>query len=185
MFALPIEIDWRNRYGGKRAWLRHSAWRAAYGARLLDRFRYVRWDRVTRLVFVCKGNVCRSAYAHHRALQMGVPADSFGLDVGNASAADPRAIINAQTRGVELRQHAPKPIGRHEFRPGDLLSAMEPGQAIFLAKRFTHLQITLTGIWASETRPYLHDPFGHGDLYFQTCFSLIDSAVDRFIRHLA
>src|SRR6266540_1650137 len=67
------------RYGRRAGWLRHHvAW-------TLDRLgafaplRRIRWDDVERLVFICRGNVCRSAYADARARLAGLRSASFGL----------------------------------------------------------------------------------------------------------
>jgi hypothetical protein len=62
----------------------------------------------------------------------------------------------------------------------DLLLAMEPLQVKTLFPLATSFgaQLTLLGLWCSPERPYLQDPFGLAEAYFQNCFSFIDSAVE-------
>ncbi len=178
MLPSYIEQQFRSRHGGKRAWLRHLSSLLALRSGRLDRFRRIDCDIVQRVVFVCKGNICRSAYAHARAVQIGLRSDSFGLQA-DASSADPDASLNATKRGLDLGVHRPKAPHHLVLSKTDLVAAMEPEQAWHLAARFTHPQITLLGLWADPQRPYIHDPYGHDDEYFQTCFSIIDTAVNR------
>lgn len=149
----------------------------------LSRFTDIDFHTVQRVVFVCKGNICRSAYAHARAHQSGLQTDSFGLEAG-AQHADPAAIRNATMRQIDLRAHTPKAPHQLRLTETDLLAAMEPQQCLQLEKQYLNAQITLLGLWASPRRPYIHDPYGHGSRYFQACFSTIDSAVDGITKHL-
>jgi hypothetical protein len=57
---------------------------------------------------------------------------------------------------------------------------MEPAQLPALAK--LGAQATLLGLWATPPRPHLEDPYGLCAAYFDTCFEVIDSAVERIVR---
>src|SRR5215469_15602974 len=67
-------------YGGRRGYVFHLAARAMGALGAYRRLGALDWGTVTRLVFVCKGNICRSPYAAARAQQLAVEATSFGLD---------------------------------------------------------------------------------------------------------
>jgi protein-tyrosine phosphatase len=166
------------RYGTGRGWVRLQLSRAGRAGGRYAQFEQIDWSRVSRCVFVCRGNVCRSPYAEQRALRLGLQASSFGLRAVAGGPADAQAAAAAQRRGIDLRSHAARPVEAFVARPGDLLIAMEPAQARQLAARFpTRVQITLLGLWARPPRPHLHDPKDLCDRYFDTVFTVIDAAL--------
>src|SRR4051812_36705278 len=77
--GMPASEEIQARYGRRAGWVRHHL------ARTLDRFgaffplRRIPWTEVERLVFVCQGNICRSAYADALARRAGLRSVSFGL----------------------------------------------------------------------------------------------------------
>lgn len=174
------------KFGGRYPTLLH------YIAVIWDRFggfwmyRRINWARVNRLVFVCKGNICRSPYAEMRAKGCGLEVVSMGLEAKSGSFANLEAIKNAAVRGVDLTPHSAKQQQDICIGTGDLLVSMEPCQASVLQRmaKKAGAQTTLLGLWAHTPRPYLHDPYGHGEAYFQTCFSIIDEGVEGMIKHL-
>ena len=92
-------------------------------------FKQIRWGRVTRVVFVCHGNICRSPYAEARAVSFGLSAASFGLSAGSGEPADPTACRIAARRGIELARHCARDAADFELQTDDLLVVMEPRQA--------------------------------------------------------
>ena len=136
---------------------------------------------VERIVFVCQGNICRSAFAEGLARDRGLPVASFGLATTTGVRADPAAARAALALGVDLDRH--RTTARSDFvvRPGDLLLAMETRQLRKIAADadLAPLQRNLLGSWARPSVPHLHDPFQLSDAYFLTCFRRIQSAVER------
>jgi protein-tyrosine phosphatase len=167
------------RYGRRQGLLRHLTARAALHLGRYESLRAVDFSRVRRLVFVCQGNICRSAYAAARAQSLGVESTSFGLGARSGDRADAQALASARRRGLDLTVHRARTIKELPLQGSDLLLAMEPAQAERLATPAfqARAQRTLLGIWGSESRPHLEDPFGLGDAYFDTCFRHIDTAV--------
>ncbi len=165
-------------FGGRRGWLQHRGWQMAARLGLLRSWRRIDWPRVCRLVFVCQGNICRSAYAERRAATCGLPAISAGLNV-RAQDAPPSAVQAAADRGLDLAHHRPRPLADWRLAAGDLLVAMEPQQAFELRDALGPLdsQITILGLWTKPMRPYLQDPYGLSDAYFRRCFEVIDDGV--------
>ena len=154
-----------------------------YWHKLKDYFGYYRsyqnidWSEVERLVFVCKGNICRSAYAEAVAHKMEVAAVSCGVDTLIGSPADITAASVAKPRGYDLSAHKTQPVMYEILNSKDLIVAMEPWQADFLKENLSRKhQYTLLGLWADPKLPYLHDPYGAVNEYFNKCFSTIDSA---------
>jgi protein-tyrosine phosphatase len=90
-------------------------------------------ERVTRLLFVCLGNICRSptaegvmrALVEQAGLQDSIELDSAGTGawhVGNPP--DARAVAAAGERGFELHGRA-RQIRREDFDDFDLMVAMD------------------------------------------------------------
>lgn len=157
-----------------------------YRIGLFSEYQVIDWGRVNRLVFVCKGNICRSAYAEGRAKMLGVPATSFGLAATAGERADPSAVEAAKSRGVDLTSHLTRSPQGVALGTGDLLLAMEAYQAKGVRDCGTRAgaQLTLLGLWCAPKSPHLEDPFGLSKEYFATCFGLIDNAIDRISDHM-
>jgi len=135
--------------------------------------------KVQRLVFVCRGNISRSAYADVAARRRGFVSASCGVSAAQGREADPAAVQVASQLGLDLSGHRATEAGRFEPQPGDLLLAMEVRQLAALSK-LPHLADTprlLLGSFAGT--PHLHDPFGLSLPYYGACFRRIDVALDR------
>jgi protein-tyrosine phosphatase len=158
------------------AWLR--------GALKLGRIEY---PRVERLVFVCKGNICRSAYAAAYAEQRGHRAVSCGLEARAGLPADPDAARAATRRGVLLDDHLTSRWLETPLQSGDLVLAMEPWHLdrIGAGPSAAGAQIGLLGRWAEKPRWTIPDPYGDSEEAFARCFALIESSVQGIEARLA
>jgi protein-tyrosine phosphatase len=175
------------RFGTARGLARLWLAQAARATGRLRQFECIDWSRVSRLVFVCRGNICRSAYAEKKTTSLGYPAASFGLSADSGLPADEQAQAAAIRRGVQLQGHRSCGADDFELRQGDLLAAMEVRQLDEIMERFgndSHFQLTLTGLWSHPRRPHLHDPLNLCPAYFETCFGIIDSAIDTLLAKL-
>ena len=169
------------RYGGKRALALDiitsaRALAGGYGA-----FASIEWARVERLVFLCRGNICRSAYAAARARTQGLAAVSAGLQTRGDRLADAAAIAHGRARGVALETHRTTAWADIVLGPADLVLAMEPPQArkARARARTAEAQITLAGLWSIRPRPWIFDPYGLSEAYWTRCLDTLDEAVAR------
>jgi protein-tyrosine phosphatase len=175
-----------DRFGGRRAYVNHLAARALYRLGAYGGLLNVQWPGIERLVFVCKGNICRSPYAEARARSLGLAAVSFGLEASDGAPADASAMRNAQHRQLNLSSHRSTRIDPAKLLPTDLLLFFEPQQVEqFRARYAAAASVTLAGLWAEPKRPYLCDPYGRSDACFQECFSVIDAGVAALATRLA
>jgi protein-tyrosine phosphatase len=167
------------RYGGRRAYFQHCLARALSLAGAYRPLLDIDWYSVDRLVFICKGNICRSPYGEARARLLGLETASFGLEAADGAPADANAARNAQERGVDLSAHLSSRIERSRLREKDLVLLFEPQQIRAFRERCGAdiRAISLAGLWARPERPYVSDPYGRSDLCFQECFSVIDGSV--------
>ncbi len=174
-------IAWH--YGGKRGLLRHYACFLIYVFGGYKRFRCVAWDKVKRIVFVCKGNICRSPYGEARARGLGLPSASCGLEADDGKPVYPMTLTISLQRAVDVSQHRSCAFTNFSILPGDLFCVMEPwqGETLHQMMNRTDVQVTLLGLWNREPRPHIEDPYGLSAEYFETCFSIIDDAIQNIV----
>jgi len=176
-------------YGTRRDMLSLLFNQARYHLGFFSRFEQINWHAVRRLVFICKGNICRSPYAHVLAAGLGLRAISFGLGARTGDTANPDAQRIAIKRGVDLSRHRATRMEPGLLESGDLIVGMEPSHLVhaegLIGLKREDIQITLMGIWSGFRRPYIADPYGLNDAYFSTCFECIDSNVREMSARLA
>lgn len=148
----------------------------------LHQFRLQNPAAVRRVVYVCLGNICRSAYAVTVAKGLGVEAASLGLSTTTGASSPIEAVESAQRNGVSLQRHRAVDWSDFEVRSGDLFVVMEIRQAHELRRRLGNrhdVQVCLLGMWCSPSMPHLHDPFTLSPSYFDTCFARVRQATIR------
>jgi protein-tyrosine phosphatase len=134
---------------------------------------------VRRLVFVCHGNICRSAFADVVARAAGLRVASFGLSTDAGKGAHPPAIAAAAALGFDLTAHRTVRGADFEAEPGDYLLAMETRQLRRMARdaRLATLPRGLLGLYTRPVVPHLHDPYEIDPAYMPVCLKRIESAV--------
>lgn len=139
---------------------------------------------VRRLVFVCHGNICRSAYAHVLAKRAGARVASFGLSTATGNGAHPPVVLQAARRGVNMTAHRSTDIDDFVPQEGDLLLAMETRHLRKLAAEpaVAHLPRMLLGTYGSWPVPHLHDPYGEDEAYLPMCLTRIERSVAALVR---
>ena len=172
--------SWIVRHYGSRRGFVYTVWhRLRYYLGAYRQYKDVDWQSVERLVFICKGNICRSAYAEAVARSLGLNAISCGIDTIENAPANMGAMQEAKNHGFDLDEHKTTPIMYLAFKKSDLLIVMEPWQCEFLAR---HLQrehhCTLLGLWGPPVLPHIQDPYGSSSDYFEKCFTYIDNSVN-------
>lgn len=163
-------------YGSRRGLLHAHWYQFRYLAGGFRRYQKINWHSIDRLVFVCKGNICRSAFAEAVARSAGVEAISCGVDTRNGYAANDGAIKTARLKGLDLDDHKTTTIQSLTFSDSDMLVAMEPWHVDYLRKNIGD-NCTLLGLWGCPESPYIQDPYGLSDEYFKNCFDYIENSV--------
>ena len=135
--------------------------------------------QVGRLVFVCHGNICRSAYADGLARRAGMNVASFGLSTSSGKAAWPLVAERAQARGLDLSGHRTSRVEDYLPLPGDYLLGMETRHLRKLAANplTANLPRGLLGSYAAPPVPHLHDPYKLDPAYMDVCLDRIERAV--------
>ncbi len=186
--------------------LRHPAARAVKAA-----WRDVRW-RLRRptlppvavppppvtLVFVCKGNICRSPfaaqYAARRLRERGladVTCRSAGYAPSQAPASPPHAITAARAYQVDLSAHRPMALPAPdegaervvvmEASQLDIVAARGiPRDRLLLLPHFAPTRVVGTGY----RRDNIDDPFGRPLAAFERCYADTAAAIDGLVDRL-
>lgn len=148
-------------------------------------FQKIDWPSINRLVFVCKGNICRSAYAQAVAQSKGIESISCGIDTVNGEAANLQAIRAAAKRGANLKEHKTTTVQSLTFKQGDLLLAMEAWQLDYLLDYLPDDSVcSLLGLWRRPVLPHIQDPYGSSMQYFDACFQTIEESVSGIAKRI-
>jgi protein-tyrosine-phosphatase len=147
--------------------------------------------RARSIVFVCLGNIIRSAFAaellrsrtHGRAH---VRIRSAGLDATTDGPAHPTAVQCAQRFGVDLSVHRTRRLDRSDIEEADVLLAMEIDHVVEIHGRFPEYRhkVYLFGCLTDETPQDLADPVYAPKEVFEACFDRIDCGVRRIVELL-
>ena len=171
--------DWIScNYGTKKGFLKTYWYQFLYYIGFYRKYKNIDWVKVNRVIFVCKGNVCRSAYAEQVAKSYTKNCKSCGLEAKFNVGANQDAIKAAKTTKYSLDFHKTTPLDNMSFQDGDLLIAMEPYQIKKIANKYGYsIQYTLLGVWNKQKRPYIQDPYGCSEEYFSACFKYLQDCV--------
>lgn len=150
------------------------------------------------LLFVCKGNICRSPFAEYLARKIqeegyatGVQFQSAGLAVSKPISSPNIAIEIAKPFGVMLDQHRSKPLSDRLVAGCDMVIAMEGWQYVTLRQLFPSHQnrmFLLPQLAPEQATGYLafniQDPYGGPRDAFEDCFNRICRCLKIFLRSI-
>ena len=152
-------------------------------------------SRVESMLFVCKGNICRSPFAALRAAQLlrqarraDIRCVSAGISTTQAAEPPREACDAAATFGCSLAGHTPLQLTRELVASHDVIVVMEAGQLIHLRQRHPEAigRIFLLSLFDSRTtggyaRYNITDPFGLDLSIFRDCYARIDGALKNLV----
>jgi len=152
---------------------------------------------IGKILFVCKGNICRSPFAEHYAKNTikegwGFEAESVGLEVDKSLPSPSEAVVVAREFGVSLDEHKSKRFEREMFTSFDLVFTMEARHFKLLRKKYPEFRekIILLPLFDSEptaglggySRYNIEDPYGQGQQAFRVCFFKISHCIKLLIQ---
>jgi len=142
---------------------------------------------VYHVVFVCHGNICRSAFAEHY-LKMLLPdhnikIESCGLDADRGGVSPPVAVQVGKEFGVDLSVNLSKGVNACDMQNADLIVTMEYGQSLRLKATFPDAQNKINLLrefapWPDRLSCNIYDPYGFDVDEFQRCFQKIKRALE-------
>jgi protein-tyrosine phosphatase len=169
--------------GGRRAALNALLYRGAAVLGAGARYRSFDPAVIRRLVFVCRGNICRSPFAQAVAESLGVDSTSFGIDAQDGAMPPGVAVRIAREHGFDVSRHRAAHAAKVETLLSDLIVAFEPAHLAALPAACVGHR-TLLGVWSPRPTLYIHDPHGAPPEHFDRCFRTIEMAVEALAAHL-
>ena len=155
-------------------------------------------EDVASILFVCKGNICRSPFAERLALRRlqergrhDVRVASAGYHAAQAARPPAHAVDVAGGYGVALDEHRPLAVTRELLEAHAITVVFEVEHVERLAREFPAYRdrlVLLPLYAASARRGYarynIADPFGRPRDSFSTCYAAIDGALAALIAAL-
>jgi len=142
-------------------------------------------QRVERVVFVCKGNICRSALAEAVfKVYSSRKVASLGLDTTTGCPAHPPFIQAAKALGYNLGSHTTTNITDFIAEDNDLYVCTEPAHIAQLRVNMTNINVVLLGFWGKPLRLYVHDPYSADVSYISYISRFLERATQRFAKDL-
>jgi protein-tyrosine phosphatase len=152
---------------------------------------------MTRILFVCLGNICRSPSAEgvfasrlqQSALAQQVQIDSAGTGgYHTGEPPDRRATAAALKRGYDLRAQRARAVADEDFSRFDLILAMDQSNLDNLRARAptnAKAQLGLFMAFAPGWPAEVPDPYYGGDDGFEQVLDMLEAASTGLLEHLA
>ncbi len=166
--------------------------------RLDDSYPIKRWRRrralakaqaAKNILFVCKGNICRSPYAEHyarRQLPRSITVTSCGYYPITGRVPPEVAQDIAAQFGVDLRGHRSQVISEELIHNADLIFTFDEQNRDTVLRRFPSCSGRVFGIGVLCSRyPYqVADPYGSEGSAFEAVYAQIAEAIDHLSANL-
>jgi len=176
---MSILTNWmHSRFGGKRGFFLYCKYSFhQFVFRRYENYMHLPNTPIKRVVFVCKGNICRSAFAEAVFKTVSdLPVCSFGLDTTTGCPAHPPVIDAASKLGYDLSTHSTTNITEFISRVGDLYVCMEVGHISLLEIQMPTRNLILLGAKASRKSVHIHDPYSGTAAYIDNALNYIKHA---------
>ena len=146
------------------------------------------YKKYRHIIFVCKGNVCRSAYAEYALRKLvseqnkSVIIESCGLEVNQGQYPPHEAVKVARDLNIDMVGHISKGLKECDITRADLILAMEYGQYKNLLNLCPEKEKNIKLLRNFSPFPYplfcnIADPYGWGKNEFRKSFILIDRSL--------
>ena len=137
----------------------------------------IHWQDVRRVIFICKGNICRSAYAEACLKNLGIESvKSFGTKATTGAVSSDQAKKAALLSGVDLNTHTATSLSEYQLQVGDLVLGFELSH-IESIPATPGVLMSLVGLFHENYYPHIEDPYGLSLEYYETCFTRIDQSL--------
>ncbi len=147
--------------------------------------------QIENILFVCKGNICRSplaeVYFRSRLLpDSGISVSSAGLDTTGGKPAHPHAMAVARHYGLSLHDHHTTQIVREMIDKADLILVMELSQLSSLLKLCPRVRqkVFVLSEFNGTRNKDIADPFSGPMEEFHVCFQIIRDSCDGLLNEV-
>ena len=135
------------------------------------------------VLFVCKGNICRSPFAQHYAQTVFRETKrimSAGYYPEKGRCCPDQAVSVAGELGIDLNQHRSSVLSEENVCEAQIIFALDEEDRKTLTNRypFAKQKVYLLGLLALNGAVSVMDPFGGGINDYRTAYQLIQRALD-------
>ena len=135
------------------------------------------------ILFVCKGNICRSAFAEEYAksiLNNSFEISSCGYWTDDGKMSDQTAQKVAQSFGVDLSMHRTRMISEELMNKSDIIFTFDYESITSLCRKYPFIRhkLFLLGL-LTKNNLIIRDPFGKDESDFREVFKMIREGVDN------
>jgi len=156
--------------------------------------------RITRILFVCMGNICRSPTAHgvmqNKVNQRGL-SECFEIDSAGTHAyhvgekSDARSRATARRNNVDMEYIRARKIAINDYDHFDYILAMDEDNLSLIdyyapenSRAKTMLFLEFAKQAGLQNESIVPDPYYGGDDGFEQVFNLVDIGCDALIEHI-
>ena len=144
------------------------------------------------MLFVCKGNICRSPFAavyFEAKLKEGgshIKVHSAGLDTTAGKEAHPLASIAAQQHDLSLQAHVTTPLTQVLVNHADLILVMEQLHYAKLLQLYPEAKgkVFRLGYFNNTLAIDIGDPYDGTLEDFEVCYRVIRQSCDSLLKYL-
>lgn len=150
------------------------------------------------VLFVCKGNICRSPFAARFAARLfeaagrsDIPCRSAGFSAAAGSRSPAEAVAAADAYGVALDDHEAEALADGMIEEADVVVVFEASHLARLRGawpekhgRFVLLPLCAPGSHRPADRYNIQDPFGKPRQAYDACYGRIEAALGRLVEAL-
>ncbi len=171
-FSNKIQMGFLSRPGNRRRYAQRAR-------RAVQRARHV--------LFICKGNICRSPFAEYyakRVFPSSIEIRSCGYFPIQNRMSPEDAITASKTFGIDLSAHRSRLITERLLRQADVAFIFDEENKKILAERFSFAsdKIYFLGALSPEKSIIIKDPYGGGLEGFKLNYQSVMLALDTFFK---
>jgi len=169
-----------------RRWLKCATLRFGLNSRKIYK---VLPREIRSILFVCKGNICRSPFAASylgaklKNRDFPIEVLSAGLETTPGKKANPVASTVALQNHISLEAHVTTPVTDDLIRRADLIIVMEFMHRVDLLKQFpaAKRKVFRLGDFHQGLAKEIWDPYGGTHADFEFCFRMIRRCCDNLM----
>lgn len=144
---------------------------------------------LTKILLVCRGNICRSPMAealfsqYLNRLTLPVFVDSAGLSAVEGQGVDETVLDLMQEKGLDLSAHRARSLSQELLFSTDLILTMSGRQRIQIEAKFPVIRgrIHSLGKWQNRDIP---DPYRRARTDFEQALAFIEQGVESWYKRL-
>lgn len=142
-----------------------------------------------KIMFICTGNICRSAMAHglmeKKVKELGLDIEVFssGLYAEDGERATDYAISAMEEYGVDLKKHRATNTRKSKIREMDLILCATEAHKNMLLEIYPDIKDKIYTMkeYVGEQEKNIKDPWGYGLETYKKCANEIDNCVIKII----